>query len=216
MSDGSKRVISYDNSYPICNTFVDGDDTFSFSCSASPGVREEQPEVVPFRFLNTVQNAPAGYETLSAELEFTSYNYDPDEALAFWTAKMDVGGVTQYEEIENGLSAIVADSEPIAVVGDVQIFGDSNCLTYWNGDAKETLYARVNVPWGFNGGWRVPELLDCLAPTTQIPSDPYRIIYSIDWFSEDNEQPYSAGDVVTLTTSDPYEIENPIVVFTKP
>lgn len=217
MSDGSKRVVSFDGTYPLGTLEVDGDDGFEFACGASPGVREEQPEVVPFRFLNNVPNAPAGYETLTAELVFTSYNYDPDEALASWTAEMYVSGVKQGSTIVSGDTDVVVLGEPIAVEGDVQIFGDQNCLTYWNGEDKETLYARVNVPWDFDGGWYVGNSIICASPTPDDPDDPFSITYSVDWMAEDETVPYTQGEIVPLTcATEPYEVENPVCIFTKP
>lgn len=215
MSDGSKRVVSFDGSYPLGTLVADGDDGFNFNCVASPGVQEQQPAVVPFRFSSTAQTAPAGYETLSAELVFTSYTYDPEEALASWLADMYVSDVKQIDSIHNGDHNITASGEPIAVEGDVQIFGDSNCLTYPSG-VLDIVYARVNRPWGFNGGWNVGDDIKCLAPSDESPDDAYQIVWYIDWFSEQETQPYVAGQVITLDTSDPYEITDPICIFTKP
>lgn len=195
---------------------ADGDDGFNVNCVASPGIREEQPDVVPFRFSNTAANAPAGYETLSAELVFTSYVYDPDEALASWSAEMYISGVKQVESIQNGDPNIVASGEAIAVEGDVQIFGDSNCLTNPNG-SPTTVYARINTPIGFDEVWGVPsqsqdEIL-CAGATEVDPN--YSVRWSIDWYGEKNSA-FVAGEVCPLENNDPYNVDGIPTTFSKP
>lgn len=216
MSDGSKRVVSFDGTYPLGTLEVDGDDGFEFACGASPGVHEEQPEVVPFRFLNNVPNAPAGYETLTAELVFTSYNYDPDTALASWTADMYVSGVKQVNTIASGDTDVAVIGETIAVEGDVQIFGDSNCLTYPSGEPA-TVYARVNTPIEFDEVWGVPypnfDQISCSGATEADPT--YSIRWLVDWFVIKNA-PFVAGEVTPLQNNDPYDVDGSPTTFTKP
>lgn len=106
---------------------------------------------------------------------------------------------------------------PIPVEGDVQIFADPECTQYWTGDAKVTLYARINVPWGFDEGWYVLDTISCLAPSTEYPEDTYGIMYYADWVTiEEKLEPFAAGSVVSLNNIDPYEVENPVCIITKP
>lgn len=216
MSDGSKRVVSFAGSYPLGTLEVVGDDGFQFACVASPGVREEQPAEVPFRFSNSAPDAPDGYDTLTAELVFTSYLYDPEEALASWTADMYISGVIQDETIVNGDTDVPVAGEPIAVEGDVQIFGDSNCLTYPSGEIS-IAYARINTPWGFDGGWESRDgLLTCYAPASPAPNDPYSVIWDYDFYSADRTTPFTNGQVVEIHSSDALNVEGVPVVFTRP
>lgn len=109
---------------------------------------------------------------------------------------------------------------PIPVEGDVQIFADPECTTYATGEAVATVYARINVPWGFNGSWNVdgpsgPEL-DCYGPSEAEPGDDYALIWFVDWGSDFYSTPFTPGQVVELSCEYAYEIENPTTVFTKP
>lgn len=61
--------------------------------------------------------------------------------------------------------------------GDIQLFADELCTAYPNGNPP-VVYARINVPWGFGGGWKDTEQgwsLDANAPGASTPDDPYSI-----------------------------------------
>lgn len=105
---------------------------------------------------------------------------------------------------------------PIPVEGDIQIFEDAECTQYWTGTAKGTLYARVNVSWGFNGGWGDGSDILASGPDDKYPDDPYIIYYNIDWISNEDVDPFPPGTVVSLVNEDPYEVENPVCIFNKP
>lgn len=108
---------------------------------------------------------------------------------------------------------------PIPVEGDVQIFADPECTQYATGAAVETVYARINEPWGFNEEWGVggpsgPEL-NCVGPTEELPDDAYYVQWFIDWQSDPYSDPFTPGQVVELHNPYPYEMDNPTTVFTK-
>lgn len=108
------------------------------------------------------------------------------------------------------------------MVGDIQIFANPECTRYADG-SQATVYARVNRPWGINGGWQTgseenpASSIYTSAPTTEAPDDPYAIYLWVDWIGENRTDPYQNGEVVELT-NDGFEepITNPNVIFTKP
>lgn len=114
-----------------------------------------------------------------------------------------------------------APPEPIPVEGDIQIFANPECTEYATGNEYK-VYARINVPWGFNGGWTKHSVeqggnLDCYAPATQAPDDVYSMLLWYDWNATDSQTPYNVGEIVELTASDVgLSVENPVCVFSKP
>lgn len=102
MTDGSTRIVCVDeHTFPIGSTEpIDG--KYEFAITASPGIHEQQPAIVPLNFTDTSPEGPRGYETIEANVVFTSYNYDQDEALANWTADMEIDGTKQVIGIANG------------------------------------------------------------------------------------------------------------------
>lgn len=99
MSDGSTRIVSCDATYP---TGTRANAAYTFGITASPGVHEQQPEVVPIRFDDTQPDAPAGYETIEAKWVFTYYSYDPESSLASWTADMEIENIKEATGYVNG------------------------------------------------------------------------------------------------------------------
>lgn len=110
---------------------------------------------------------------------------------------------------------------PIPVEGDVQIFANQECTQYATGN-EETVYARINVPWGYNGGWEIQYTGDensiyCIAPSNDVPNDPYKIGVWVDWESRNFDRPFNPGEVVAVTVRDAViTVQNPTVIFTKP
>ena len=89
--------------------------------------------------------------------------------------------------------------------GDIQIFADELCTSYPDG-GNRIVYARINIPWGFNGTWRNNESgfeLIAMSPETEYPDDPYGINLNkngiiFNWDSDDSPV---AGMVVQVTVS---------------
>jgi len=104
----------------------------------------------------------------------------------------------------------------------VQIFANPECTEYADGSVA-TVYARINVPWGFNEAWTVGDLDQAASyfsaggPSSGYQTDPYAITLWENWHSEDSAQPYQVGEVVELTPAGSIvPIDNPTVIFTKP
>jgi hypothetical protein len=129
---------------------------------------------------------------------------------------MNVDGVQQIGTIATGDTTLSITGEVIAVEGDVQIFGDSNCITYPSGEITRA-YARINTPWGFDGGWNSQDdLLNCLAPATQTPEDTFGVVWKYDFASADRTTPFTNGQVVEIHSGDAIDVDGTPVVFTKP
>lgn len=110
---------------------------------------------------------------------------------------------------------------PPPVVGDVQVFLDPECTQYATGTVS-TVYVRINVPWsGIDSGWIVGDYNDppsCFAaysPSTEAPGDPYDMSLWVDFFPS-VVGPYTAGQVVALTTSGSDDVTGYTTVFSKP
>ena len=103
----------------------------------------------------------------------------------------------------------------------MQIFANPECTEYADGSTMP-VYARVNVPWGVDGGWQIfsPDVpgscIACISPF-DVPGDPYLINLWIDFQSDDYSGPFTAGQVVEINGDESMlPVSNPTVVFTKP
>lgn len=117
--------------------------------------------------------------------------------------------------------------ETIPVEGDVQIFADPDCTQYATGIVS-TVYARVNVPWvGVNSGWGIegtaPRVQDdsflAQAPESEEEIlDGYAMIAWIDYFSDSQNNPFEAGQVVELNAGSEFvtDVTNFTKVFSRP
>lgn len=109
---------------------------------------------------------------------------------------------------------------PIPITGDVQIFADADCNEYPDG-TYETLYARINVPWGLDGSWVGTAgnyQLDCGAPAEGYETEPYGILLNrigeVDGFaSSDYDRAFTAGEIVVLNGG-PLDFDGGPLVFT--
>ena len=89
---------------------------------------------------------------------------------------------------------------PIPVEGEVQIFADPGCTSYPSG-VVDTVYARVNVSWGFEESWGTPEFA-AMGPYTGGESEPYYMLWYSNFASTPQNMPYSVGTVVPLVSSE--------------
>lgn len=110
---------------------------------------------------------------------------------------------------------------PIPVVGDVQVFLDSECTQYATGTV-DTVYVRINVPWGgLNSGWSVgsptsaSSFFDAIAPSSDYPDDDIYFNVWVDFIAT-LFGPYSAGQVVPATFPDPFDVTGYTTVFSRP
>lgn len=115
--------------------------------------------------------------------------------------------------------------KPIPVEGDVQIFADPGCTKYANELAEpiNTLYVRINNPWvGLNSEWSVGSAtansFRAYAPNSNVPSDPYGFSVYIDFGDDNGNKPYSAGEVIKVTTGEEVRVigSDYAVIFSKP
>ena len=130
----------------------------------------------------------------------------------------------------NGVSIRVLDilsSLIIPAEGDVQIFDNPECTRYATGvkNPGDKVYARVNVPWGFDGGWTVGDssnpgnYLIFATPTTEYPDNLYYIHAWKNFTSGDDTQPFTQGQIVELnwkTQGASIDVTNYQKVFTNP
>lgn len=90
MNDDTVRIASFDGKFPV-GTW--DDEILNFTIQASPGIHEEQPAIVPLRFISVEDVAPAGYETIALDAVFTDYQWNEQEQLASWEANLVGNGV---------------------------------------------------------------------------------------------------------------------------
>lgn len=73
-------------------------------------------------------------------------------------------------------------------------------MAYADG-TQSTVYARINVPWGFGEGWGVdvgPWSSSFMGPDPDFPNDTYVINLWLDFYSEESTEPYSVGEIVPI------------------
>lgn len=104
----------------------------------------------------------------------------------------------------------------------MQIFANPECTEYADGSTA-AVYARVNVPWGFGGGWYdgSPDIpgtrFKALGPSTGLEEDKYIMELWTTLMSRGRNQPFNAGDVVEMFDIGEFQpISNPTVIFSKP
>ena len=109
----------------------------------------------------------------------------------------------------------------IAYTKENTLMPTSSLIQYATGIA-DTVYVRINNPWGFGEGWHYRDGSDskdftAFAPDNNSPSITYNFNVWVDYPS-DEDGPYTAGQVIPARTnsSDPYDVTNFQKVFTRP
>lgn len=83
------------------------------------------------------------------------------------------------------------------------------------------VYARVNVPWGYNEAWIIDEstsdYLEAIGPSDGGVESTYQICLWQYFWANQSDNPFTAGQVVEIDGDAQYlPINNPTVTFTKP
>lgn len=173
------------------------------------------PQIEETCFVATSPTGGLGTYAFSLWVDWTSEERNtPFEAGQMVEVTYGIGDsldVSNYQKIFNA-------HDPLPVEGDVQIFADASCLTIPAGQLN-TVYARINKPWGFGGFWSDGEASDsinCHGPNTEAPNDPYFINLWIDFNSSDSSTPYQQGQLVVCAAIAPTDVTGKQHVFSNP
>lgn len=108
--------------------------------------------------------------------------------------------------------------QPIAPVGKAQVFANPQCTEYADGTSAD-VWVRLNQNFGFNDETRwgtYGEKLSIYTPTSEYPSDPWGVIWYVDFPTADTNGPYVSGQIVKCSYIGgvfDFVIDNPQVIF---
>lgn len=237
MTDGSVRIVRYDNGY-VYGTYNSDTNFCEVAMESHASQKQEQPvnADILVDVYDVALNNPTSYEPIDMHFEFITYNWDEEAGFAQWVARLTAEGVQidpystdPYGNIVSGDDTFIIKGSfvhPALPVGDVQIFDGEDCKFYYEpllGAACEpgsvAAFVRLNRPYGFGNYVEYHQGEDELIVNTPYPSsvdDDYWVRWLVDLVSDKHREPFQEGQVLAMYNPLSFEIEmpnHPVFVF---